>query len=130
MYKTLDSDSGILCSMEGFKKPEGITEQEVVEALDSRGIEDLEVRALLEKYIDQCSREADLEVQSDPDNPKTPNRANIKAQIKIAILLSKTKNYRDEALESFNDVLNAASQDESTQDLFDEINLLIIENNK
>jgi len=113
--------------MEGYKEPEGINEQEVVNVLDSKGIEDPEVKALLEKYVDQCQAESNAEAKSDPENPEASNRANIKAQIKIAILLSKTEKYKTEAKESFEDAYNAASQNESTHDLAEQIDSLISE---
>ena len=105
--------------------PETIREEDVVEALNTKGIDDQEAREMLEKYADQCHAEADAEVATDPESPETSNRANIKAEIKIAILYSKTEGYRNQARESLEDAHLAASQSESTQDLAVEIKSLI-----
>lgn len=109
---------------ESYKHPEGVTEQQVIEALNTKGVEDAEARALLEKYVDQCHAEADMEAATDPSNPEASNRANIKADIKIAILYSKTEKYLGQALGSLDDALRAALQNESTHDLAEQINLL------
>ncbi len=111
--------------MEGFKQPEIISEEYVISELNSKGIEDAETKRLLEKYVDQCNTEADAEASADPENPEASNRANIKSQIKIAVLYSKTEKYKAEALESLGDAYNAASQQSSTQDLAKHIDGLI-----
>jgi NifB/MoaA-like Fe-S oxidoreductase len=82
---------------EGIIQPEGISEEAVIEALDSGGIEDSEAKKLLEAFVDQCMAEAGREVATEPESAEVSNRANIKAQIKIGRLLSKTKSYKREA---------------------------------
>ncbi|OHA62194.1 MAG: hypothetical protein A2556_01030 [Candidatus Vogelbacteria bacterium RIFOXYD2_FULL_44_9] len=98
-----------------------VSEQEVVKILNSKGLEDNEARELLVRYVDQCHVEADTEASADPESSITSNRANIKAEIKIAILYSKTENYRDLAISSLEEALMAAVQDPSTQDLAEQI---------
>jgi hypothetical protein len=112
--------------MEGFTQPEGVTEQEVIDILDSKGIEALESAQVLGRFVDSCMAEADREAAEDPDNPVVSNRANIKVQIKMGVLFSKTKNYKREALYYFEDALMAASQDDSTEDLAKNIEDLIM----
>lgn len=102
-----------------------LSEEAVIEVLNSSGIEDPETREILEKYIDQCHTEADAEAAADPENPIASNRANIKADIRIAILYSKTEKYKNQAAESLVDALIAASQNDSTLDLVQEIEMLL-----
>ena len=104
--------------------PEVITQEAVIESLNTKGIEDQEARDLLEKYVDQFHTEADAEAVSDPENPRASNRAKIKADIKIATLYAKTIRYKDQARESLEDAYWAASQNESTKDLIEEIDSL------
>ena len=96
----------------------------IIDALNSKGVEDPETKELLDKYVAGCQVEADMETAESPENQEVSNRANIKAQIKIATLLTKTR-YKTEALESLNDAYWAASQNESTKDLAEQINALI-----
>lgn len=105
--------------------PEKIREEVVIEALNTKGAESQEARELLEKYVDQCHAEADAEAAGDPENPEASNRANIKADIKIAVLYSKTEKYKDSARESLKDAYWAASQNESTKDLVEQIEALM-----
>ena len=108
---------------EQIRHPEQIiTEQEVVSALDGKGVEDQEVKELLIKYVDQCHKESDSKVAIDPNSS---NRSNIEAEIKIAILYSKTRDYKEQALEAFEDLYMAAYQDDSTRDLAEQIDSLI-----
>jgi hypothetical protein len=110
---------------EQYKSPEKISEQEVIEALNTKGLEDPEAKEMLGIYVDKCHAEADAEAASDPEIPEASNRANIKAEIKIATLYSKTEKYKDIARESLEEIYMAASQLESTQDLASEIELLL-----
>jgi len=102
-----------------------VSEAVVIEALNSKGVEDTETRELLGKYVDQCHAEADMEAAADPESSIASNRANIKAEIKIAVLYSKTDNYKEQARDALEEVYMAASQDESTQDLAQEIGDLL-----
>ncbi len=104
-----------------------ISEEVVIEALNTRGVEDPEAKELLDKYVNRCQTEAKAEVAADPESPVVSNRAPIKAAIKIAILYSKTERYRDYGRESLQEVLLVASQDDSTQDLVQEIEHLLSE---
>ncbi len=106
------------------QSPEQITEEVVIEALNTKGIEDPETKELLGKYVDQCHAEADAEALADPESHDASNRANIKADIKIAMLYSKTDRYKDQALQSLEDVRLAASQNDSTKDLVEQIEAL------
>ena len=108
--------------IEKFKQFEdNITEQEVVEALKSKGIENQEAKDLLIRYTDQCHSESNTEAMTNPD---FSNRANIKAEIKIAELYLKTQ-YKDYAIESLNEIYQNAGQSELTKDLAVQINSLI-----
>ncbi len=109
---------------EGPSSPERITEEAVIEALNTKGVENQEAREMLEKFVDQCHTEADAEAAADPENPDASNRANIKADIKIAILYSRTEKYKESARESLEDAYWAASQGESTKDLVERIEAL------
>ena len=102
-----------------------ILEQEVIDLLNLKGVEDPETKGLLEKYVDQCHSEADAEVLSSPDTPGISNRSNIKADIKIASLYFKTERYKDYGKEALGEAYEAAIQNDSTLDLADEINRLI-----
>ncbi len=90
-----------------------------------KGVEHQEAMELLVKYIDQCHAEADVEANTDPESSRVSNRANIKADIKIASLYSKTDKYKQQALDSLDEALLASSQDDSTKDLVEEIARLI-----
>lgn len=98
----------------------------VIESLNRLGIEDPESKELLGKYADQCQVEAESEVASDPENPVVSNRANIKADIKLARLYVQTEKYRDQTKESLDELLLAALQNESTLDLAQEIEGLLL----
>ncbi len=104
-----------------------VSEQQLIEALNTKGAEDPEAKELLKGYVDQCHAEADREAAADPKSSDVSNRANIKADIKIVSLYSKTEKYKDYARESLEETLVAASQDESTEDLAEEI-IRLIEN--
>ncbi|MFA6251105.1 MAG: hypothetical protein WC603_00535 [Candidatus Paceibacterota bacterium] len=104
---------------------DNVNEQQVIDALRDKGIDDVETKELLIKYIDQCHSEADREAVADPT---LSNHANIKAEIKIAELYSKTQ-YKDYALESLSEIYQNAGQNESTKDLVEQIRQLIDELN-
>lgn len=104
-----------------------ISEQVVIEALNSYEIGDPRALELLGKFVDQCHVDADREADADQGNPVASNRANIKAEIRIARLYLKTEKYREEAIGSLEEAHNAASQDDSTQDLALEIEELFSE---
>lgn len=102
-----------------------VSEEVVIEVLNTRGVEDPEARELLGKYVDQCHAEADAEAAADPESAEASNRANIKAEIKIALLYSKTDKYKEQARGALEESLMAASQDPSTQDLAEQIENLL-----
>jgi hypothetical protein len=106
---------------ESFESSENINEQEVIDALDTKGIEDAETRELVEKFVDRCHAEADAQAVAEHDSKEISNRANILADIKIALLYSKTKKYKEQALESLEDARLAATQSVDTSDLVDQI---------
>ncbi len=112
-----------------FKSPETnnppISKEQVVNLLNIREINDPEAVELMMKYIDQCHAEADAEALADPGNFITSNRANIKAEIKIARLYLETQKYKEQAKKSLEDARLAASQSDSTQDLVAEIEQLL-----
>ncbi|MFA6514947.1 MAG: hypothetical protein WCT42_01625 [Candidatus Paceibacterota bacterium] len=108
--------------IESFKSPEGVTEQQVIDALNTKGIEDPETKALLLEYVDHCHDDADKEAR---DNPELSNRINLLTEIKIALLYSKTEKYKEYAIESLEDIYTAASQDDLTRDLAEQIGVLI-----
>lgn len=110
-----------------FESPENskISEAEVVEALNVKGLEDPEAKALLEKYIDECQAEADAQYAANP-TAETSNQANLEAAIKIATLYSKTDGYKDLGREGLAEAREAAFQDPATQDLVEQIDLLMV----
>src|SRR5579871_2589711 len=100
-------------SFESFEKTP-VSEKVVIEALNAKGIEDLETLELLGKYADQCHAEADREVEADPENADLPNRANIKAEIKIASVYFKSEKYKADGIASLEEALFSAKQTETT----------------
>jgi hypothetical protein len=105
--------------MEQFKSPEGleVSEEQVIETLRTKGMEDPEAQELLGKFVDQVHAEADKEALADPTNADASNRANIQAQIRIISVYSHVEALKGDALEALTEVLIAAMQDESTKDL-------------
>lgn len=112
-----------------FETPQEVTEQEIIEALNAKGIEDTGTVELLAKFVNQCQAEANAEAAADPENPEVTNRANIEADIKIARMYLKTERYKEQASQSLRDSRVAAFQTDSTQDLIEEIDALIDELN-
>ena len=108
-----------------FESPENskISEAEVIEALNGKGLEGPEAKALLERYVNECQLEADAKYAADP-TAETSNRANLETAIKISILYSKTKDYKDLAREGLEEAREAAFQNPATQDLVEQIDLL------
>ncbi len=102
-----------------------VDEKEVIEALDEKGINDPEAKALLMRYVDQCHAEADREASADL-TPGSSNRANLKAEMKITVLYSKTARYRKFAIESFRELYDAALQNETSSVLVPQILKLIL----
>ena len=98
----------------------------VIKLLDTYGMGHSEARDAMRCYTDQCHAEADREVAADPINPDTPNRANIKAEIKIASLYFETVVYKDYGREALEELLQNASFNASTQDLAEEIENLLL----
>jgi hypothetical protein len=111
-----------------FESPENskISEAEIIEALNAKGLEDVEVKALLDKYISQCQLEADAKYAANP-TAETSNRANLEAAIKIATLYSKTDKYKDLGRAGLEEAREAVFQDPATQDLMEQINSLMSE---
>ncbi len=102
---------------EGIEIPQIITVEELVRFIDSVDTTGPEAERLIGRFVDQCFNEAEALAQKDPDNPVTSNRANIRAQITIAIALNRSEIYRAVALSWLQDARLAASQDDSTSDL-------------
>lgn len=105
---------------ESFETPP-LTGEAVVEILDAHEPGSLEAMEAIGKYADQCHVEADAEAAADPENPAASNRANIKAEIKIALVCMKSEKHKEAARESLEQTLLAASQDDSTADLAEQI---------
>ncbi|OHA23632.1 MAG: hypothetical protein A3G52_02685 [Candidatus Taylorbacteria bacterium RIFCSPLOWO2_12_FULL_43_20] len=99
--------------------------REVIDRLNAVGIEDAQTLEMVNKYVDLCHAEANEEAAADPQSAEVSNRANIKAEIRIARLFLATLNYKDRAKEILQDVLEAAYQNESTLDLASEIETLL-----
>ncbi|MDP3764579.1 MAG: hypothetical protein Q8Q95_03075 [bacterium] len=93
--------------LEKFNSPENkfITDQEVIEALRTKGNEDTETRALLLKWTEQNETEA---------NNINTSKANIECIIKQA-LLYKEAGYVAEALESLENAQLAAFNEKETE---------------
>lgn len=98
---------------------ERISEEYLINMLDSSDIDSPWAIEALTKYIDQCHAEADLEAAEDPGSFIASNRANIKADIKVGILLTKTEKYKDRGMEMLRDAFFTVGQHESTADLAD-----------
>ena len=102
---------------EQFMSPEGeVTEEVVIEALN-RDLESSEAVELYNRYYNQCQADADREVAANPENPGISNRVNIKVQLRMALLYSKTKTCLEQAENDLYDVVLSASQNEATLDL-------------
>ncbi|MEI6238242.1 MAG: hypothetical protein WCP15_01750, partial [bacterium] len=97
-------------------------EQETLDILNANEIGSLEAKGALNRYVDECHREADAEAQSNPESEIVSNRANIKAEIKIGALLIKSEKYRAVGIESLEQTLMATGHDDTTADLAEQIN--------
>ncbi|MFZ2523499.1 MAG: hypothetical protein WAW92_03905 [Minisyncoccia bacterium] len=102
--------------MEEFKVPERISEDVLVDIINTKGIEHVDTIEEVRKYYEQCENEANILAVADYESRVASNRANIGAQISMGRLFAKTK-YRNEAFGYFEDARVAASQDEHTKDL-------------
>lgn len=94
------------------------------ESFKAKSPEELEDEMLL-AFVDKSHSEADAEAATDPENPVISNRANIKAEIRIGMEYAKNTRHRDAARESLQATLEAALQNDSTQDLAEEIRGLL-----
>ena len=102
-----------------------ILEQEVVLILDTCNVGAPEAITMLGKYVDQCHGDANEESMSNKGSAPVSNRANIKAEIKIATVYLKSQKYKEQGIESLEEALLAASQSEATADLAEQIQLLL-----
>ena len=102
-----------------------LTEQEVIQVLEARELNSPESLEIISKYADQCHLEADIEARANPGSAETSNRANIKAEIKIASAALKVKKYKTQVAESLEQTLLAASQSETTADLAEQIQSIL-----
>lgn len=97
--------------------------EQTIRALNEKGMKDLEARELLSRYADLCHAEADREAALAPEDPDASNRANTKAEIKIALLWREVT--AEGAMETAWDLLvqiqEGASQNSATFDLAEEI---------
>jgi len=111
--------------MEQFESPERNVEQEVIEVLRTKGIEDPEAQELLGEFVDQVYAEADVEAEADSQNPDASHRANIKAQIRVIGLYSQVETLKRQARESLLEVRMMAMQSDSTKDLAEQVENLL-----
>ncbi len=105
--------------------------EQAISALNEKGIDSTEARELLGRYADLCHAEADREASLAPGDPDASNRANIRAEIRIALLWtevtaeSATEVAGAEGLETAWDLLEqirqGAGQNPATADLVQEI---------
>lgn len=102
-----------------------VTEDEVIESLNIRGVESPESQELLRKYAEAVEAVADKEAAEHNGDGVASHRANIKAGIKMAILYSKTEKYGEYAQESLEELYDAAYQVEATHDLAEYIKQLL-----
>lgn len=103
---------------EQFDSPENISEQEVLELLDTRGLEDEEVRMKLNCYAERCEAEANAQAAADPENLEVSNYANILCQFRLASLYLKSRRYFKEGVRAMMETQMAASYAESTKDIW------------
>jgi hypothetical protein len=103
---------------EQFDSPENISEQEVLELLDTRGLEDEEGRMRLNRYAERWEWGANEWAAADPENPEASNYANVSCQFKMACLYLKSKRYFEEGVRAMMETQMAASYAESTKDIF------------
>jgi len=112
---------------EEFKSPENsaeriVTEEEVIEALQTKGSENPEARALLVKWKEQNQAEA---------NKKNTSTANVKENIKLARLYKKAGfpkeavDVLEDALLNLNQEAGIKSREEQNKALIQEIESLI-----
>lgn len=106
-----------------------VLEEDVINILNTKELDDPEVRGILDRYIDQCHADADAEAAADPQSCVASNRANINAEIRLAKLYMRTDWYIDLAVVSLEDALLAAQQNEDTKDLVNIIEGLLSEIN-
>ena len=102
-----------------------LTAEGVAQILDAHELNAPEDIEALGRYADQCHAEADAEAQADPESAIASNRANLKAEIKIALIYIKSKEYKSIGLESLEETLIAASQDGTTADLAEQITSIL-----
>jgi len=108
-----------------FESLQFLSEEEVIEVLDSREFNSPEAITIFGRYADQCHVEADRKADADRNNPVSSNRANIEAEIKIALVMLKSSRYKSEGIESLEETLIAAKQSETTVDLVEEIETIL-----
>lgn len=105
-----------------IENPEFVeAKKRAVTALNERGHEDLEARDFLDKYAELCHRDADKWAAEVPGDPEVSNMANIRASIKLARLWMEVRDGLPVAKQSFEEILMAARQDESTHILAQEV---------
>jgi hypothetical protein len=80
-----------------------------------------EVREKFTAYADMCHEEAEMIAQSAPGDRVASLRANIQAEMKIAMLYLGTTHYREYGIESLIEQLYLAEHEEVTYDLADQI---------
>ncbi len=102
-----------------------VSEQGVIEALNSKETSETESKEILVKYSQQCEAESDAKVASNPDDPHLPNRANIECAFKIAQVLIETEKYKQQGLEALEEAYGMALQTELTADLAKQIDEII-----
>ncbi len=119
----------VVMSQESFNSLEdfGALEGMVVEALSANGVDHEPTKILLQKYVDRVHAEVDQEVKSNPDDLDLPNRANIKAEIKIAKVCLDSAREKARGISALEEALLMAGQSVKTEDLAEQI-LVILDN--
>jgi hypothetical protein len=102
----------------GFEQAE-VTEAQIIQALDAKGIEDVETKELLVKYASK------LESDFENKNPQDPNRAHFECTLTLARMYAKTEKYKEYALQSVKELFEANTlkedRDEEIKDLIDSL---------
>jgi hypothetical protein len=110
-----------------FNAPENIDPQELTNILETKGIEDPGAKKMLDRYAEQCEKEADA--KADPDDPVATNHSRIECVIKLATIYLKTEKYRNYGRESLEQIFMNEGGGELTSDLADQIVRLLAEYN-
>ena len=100
-------------SMEGQPVSEGW----VIEILNNFEVDSPQAIEAVQKYIDQCHTEADIDAAENGGDAVANNRANIKAEIKIATMFCKTQKYKQYGINNLSVAYMNAKENDVTADL-------------